>query len=484
MLNVTGAEQTNHYQHIAMEKSRLHIPLIFGLDVIHGDRTTFPVPLALSCSWDPKLIEGVARTSAVEARADGIPWVFSPMVDIARDARWGRIVESAGEDPYLGSAIAKAWVRGYQQDDLSKPGSVAVSVKHFAAYGAAIAGRDYNATDMSDITLRQVYLPPYHAAVEAGAATLMSSFNSINGVPASANPYTLTQILRKEWGFDGFVVSDWGAVSELLNHSIGPNGATVARKALVAGVDMDMEGNLYGTTLAAQVRSGVIPESVVDEATRRILRVKFALGLFEHPFTPVTPDYQPTPEKLAQARAAAAETIVLLKNDPVEGRGALLPLGKSVKTVALIGPLADSKVDMLGSWAGQGDPKFAITFRQALQERLGDRLLYAKGGEIFSAEDAAIAEAVETAKKADVVLLALGEQGDQTGEASFISICKAARRSCWRQSPPPASPSFSSSSPAGPLKSSGRGRTFPPSWKPGSPAWKPATPSPTSSSAT
>jgi beta-glucosidase len=418
MLNVTGAEQTNHYQHIAMEKSRLHIPLIFGLDVIHGDRTTFPVPLALSCSWDPKLIEGVARTSAVEARADGIPWVFSPMVDIARDARWGRIVESAGEDPYLGSAIAKAWVRGYQQDDLGKPGSVAVSVKHFAAYGAAIAGRDYNATDMSDITLRQVYLPPYHAAVEAGAATLMSSFNSINGVPASANPYTLTQILRKEWGFDGFVVSDWGAVSELLNHSIGPNGATVARKALVAGVDMDMEGNLYGTTLAAQVRSGVIPESVVDEATRRILRVKFALGLFEHPFTPVTPDYQPTPEKLAQARAAAAETIVLLKNDPVEGRGALLPLGKSVKTVALIGPLADSKVDMLGSWAGQGDPKFAITFRQALQERLGDRLLYAKGGEIFSAEDAAIAEAVETAKKADVVLLALGEQGDQTGEAS------------------------------------------------------------------
>src|SRR5271170_6489096 len=321
MLNVIGAEQTNRYQHIAMEKSRLHIPLLFGDDVIHGDRTTFPVPLALASSWDPKLVEGVARTAAVEARADGLPWVFSPMVDIARDARWGRIVESAGEDPYLGSAVARAWVKGYQQDDLSKPDSVAVSVKHFAAYGAAIAGRDYNATDMSDITLRQVYLPPYRAAVDAGAATLMSSFNSINGVPASANPYTLTQILRKEWGFQGMVVSDWGSVAELLNHAIGPDGATVARKALTAGVDMDMEGNLYATTIAAQIRSGAIPESVVDEAVRRILRVKFALGLFDHPYTPVTPEYAPTAANRAQARQVADETIVLLKNDPVEGIG-------------------------------------------------------------------------------------------------------------------------------------------------------------------
>jgi len=446
MLNVIGAEQTNRYQHIAMEKSRLHIPLLFGDDVIHGDRTTFPVPLALASSWDPKLVEGVARTAAVEARADGLPWVFSPMVDIARDARWGRIVESAGEDPYLGSAVARAWVKGYQQDDLSKPDSVAVSVKHFAAYGAAIAGRDYNATDMSDITLRQVYLPPYHAAVEAGAATLMSSFNSINGVPASANPYTLTQILRKEWGFNGFVVSDWGAVSELLNHSIGPDGATVARKALTAGVDMDMEGNLYATTIAAQIRSGAIPESVVDEAVRRILRVKFALGLFEHPYTEVTPAYQPTAEKRAQARAVAGESIVLLKNDPVEGVGSVLPLGKAAKTVALIGPLADSAKDMLGSWASQGDPKFAISLRQALQERLGDHLLYAVGCGVLSGHDEeviqhaqfidqnpaqapkeqapiddtkTIAEAVETAKKADVAILALGESADwMTGEAS------------------------------------------------------------------
>ena len=447
LLNVYGAERTNHYQHIAMEKSRLHIPLLFGMDVIHGDRTTFPVPLGLAASWDPKLVAGVARTSAVEARADGIPWVFSPMVDIGRDARWGRIVESSGEDPFLGSAIARGWVEGYQQNDLTKPDSVAVSVKHFAAYGAAIAGRDYNATDMSDITLRQVYLPPYHAAVDAGAATLMSSFNSINGVPATANPYTLTQILRKEWGFDGFVVSDWGAVAELLNHAIGPDGATVARKALEAGVDMDMEGNLYGTTIAAQVRSGQIPEPVVDEAVRRILRVKFALGLFEHPFTPVTPAYAPTAENRAQARAVAAETIVLLKNDPVEGVGSLLPLGKNAKTVALIGPLADSPKDMLGSWGALGDAKFAISLRKALEERLGDHLLYAKGCEVLAGNDAnvlrhvsfidqenppapgvteavpddakTIADAVDTAKKADVAILALGENADwMTGEAS------------------------------------------------------------------
>lgn len=433
LLNVVGAEKTNHFQHIAVEQSRLHIPLLFGDDVIHGDRTTFPVPLGLSASWDPKLISGVARTAATEARADGVNWVFSPMVDIARDARWGRIVESAGEDPFLGSALARGWVEGYQQGDLTRPDSVAVSVKHFAAYGAAIAGREYNATDMSDITLRQVYLPPYHAAVDAGAATVMSSFNSLNGVPATANPYTLTQILRKEWHFDGLVVSDWGAVAELLNHSIGPDGATVARKALTAGVDMDMEGNLYATTVAAQVRSGEIPEKVLDEAVRRILRVKFALGLFEHPYTPIAPAYTPSAANRAQARAVAAETIVLLKNDPVEGVGALLPLGKAAKTVALIGPLGDSAQEMLGSWGAEGDPKFAISVKQAFAERLGDHLLYAPGCGVLAGEDekillrgqpvpddtALIAEAVATAKKADVAVLALGESANtMTGEAA------------------------------------------------------------------
>jgi beta-glucosidase len=443
MLGVVSAEATNHYQHIAMEKSRLHIPLLFGQDVIHGHRTTFPIPLAIAASWDPSAAELVARTGATEARADGIAWVFSPMVDIARDPRWGRIVESSGEDPYLGSVMARAWVKGYQQDDLSKPDSVAVSVKHFVAYGAAIAGRDYNAADMSEITLRQVYLPPFHAAVDAGAATLMSSFNSINGIPASANAHTLTEILRNEWGFDGFVVSDWGAVAELVNHSIG-DGPTVARKALEAGVDMDMEGNLYGNVIADQVRSGKIPESVVDEAARRVLRVKFALGLFEHPYTPAGPAYDATPERRAAARKVAGETFVLLKNDPVEGVGALLPLTAKAKKVALIGPLADNRSELLGAWAVTGDPKFVITLRAALQERLGDRLLYAQGCGLLSGEDAnvlqrvrfnrplaadehlpipddakTIAEAVETAKKADVAILALGEPTNwMEGEAS------------------------------------------------------------------
>jgi beta-glucosidase len=443
MLNVVGVEATNHYQHLAVEKTRLHIPIIFGLDVIHGHRTTFPVPLALAASWDPAAAETVAHFGAVEARADGIPWVFSPMVDIARDPRWGRIIESAGEDPYLGSAMARAWVKGYQQDDLGKPDSVAVSVKHFAAYGAAIAGRDYNAVDMGEITLRQVYLEPYRAAVEAGAATVMSSFNTINGIPATANAFTLTQILRKEWGFDGLVVSDWGAVSELMNHSIG-DGPTVARKALVAGVDMDMEGNLYGIVLASQVRSGKIPESVVDEATRRILRVKFALGLFDHPYAVQGPAYDATPERRAVARKVAAETLVLLKNEPVEGAGALLPLTAKAKKVALIGPLADNQRELLGAWAVTGDPKYVVTLRQALAERLGDRLLYAPGCDLLSGEDAnmlkrvnfsgpsaadahlpipddakTIAEAVETAKKADVAILALGESTNwMEGEAS------------------------------------------------------------------
>jgi beta-glucosidase len=443
MLNVVGAEATNHYQHIAVEKTRLHIPIIFGLDVIHGHRTTFPIPLALAASWDPSATELVARTSAVEARADGIPWVFSPMVDIARDPRWGRIIESAGEDPYLGSAMARAWIKGYQQGDLSKPDSVAVSVKHFAAYGAAIAGREYNAVDMSDIMLRQVYLEPYRAAVEAGAATLMSSFNSINGVPGSANPLTLTEILRKEWGFDGFVVSDWAAVSELRQHSIGADDATVARKALEAGVDMDMEDGLYGTVIADQVRSGKIPESVVDEAVRRILRVKFALGLFEHPYTVEGPAYDATPELRAAARKVADETFVLLKNDPVEGHGPLLPLTAKAKTVALIGPLADNQQEMLGAWAGNGDPRFAVTLRQALTERLGDRLLYSEGCGILSGADAnilkrvnfngpvaadpnlavpddakTIADAIAIAQQADVVIMALGESANwMEGEA-------------------------------------------------------------------
>ncbi len=443
MLNVTDVEKINHYQHIAMEKSRLHIPIIFGLDVIHGHRTTFPVPIALAASFDTQAAETVAHTGATEARADGITWVFSPMVDIARDARWGRIIESNGEDAYLSSLMARAWVRGYQQGDLSKPDSVAACVKHYAAYGGAIAGRDYNAVELGDPTLRQVYLAPYQAAVEEGAASLMSSFNSLNGVPATANPYLLTEILRKEWGFNGFVVSDWGAVHELETHSIG-DGPTVARKALEAGVDMDMEGNLYGTVIAQQVRSGKIPEKVVDEAVRRILRVKFALGLFDHPYTTPSAPYAATPEKRAIARKVAEETFVLLKNEPVEGIGNLLPLPASLKKVALIGPLGDNQRDVIGAWSVAGDPANVVSLKTALAEKLGDKLLFAPGCGLLSGQDAnvlervnfnypagedkhlpvpdddkTIAEAVAVVKQSDVAILALGESTNwMEGEAS------------------------------------------------------------------
>ena len=380
LMNVIDAKVANHYQHLAVEQSRLHIPILFGRDVIHGHRTTFPVPLAVAASWDTQAAEtGGAvwgdRGAGRRHCAGSIRRWWTLPATRAGDGLWNR----AGEDPYLGSAMARAWVKGYQQGDLSKPDSVAVNVKHFAAYGAPIGGRDYNAVDMSEIMLRQVYLEPYRAAVEAGAASLMSSFNSINGVPASANPFTLTQVLRKEWGFEGFVDSDWGAVGELRNHSMGADDATVARKALEAGVDMDMEGSLYGTVIAAQVRAGKIPESVVDEAVRRVLRVKFALGLFDHPYTAEGPAYEATPERRAAARKVADETFVLLKNDPVEGVGALLPLTAKAKKVALIGPMADNQREMLGAWAVTGDPKYVVTLRTALAERLGDRLLYAQG---------------------------------------------------------------------------------------------------------
>jgi beta-glucosidase len=420
LFNVTGAQATNHYQHIAVEKSRLHIPLLFGLDVIHGQHTTFPVPLAMAASFDPSIVEQASHLAAQESRQDGVNWVFSPMVDIARDARWGRIVESAGEDPYLGSAIARAYIRGYQQGDLSKPDSVAASVKHFAAYGAAEAGRDYNTTDMSEIRLRQVYLPPYKAAVDEGAATIMSSFNAINGVPATANPFTLTKILRKEWGFDGLVVSDYGAVGELMKHGIAGDGATAARKAVTAGVDMDMESNLYHTRLAALVQGGQVPMPVIDEAVRRILRVKFALGLFEHPYTDenVAP-YEPTPEKRELTRKAAEESFVLLKNEAIPGTGRLLPLASDLKSVALIGPLADDADNMLGSWGSQGNPKNVVTLRAALEQRLGKKLTYVKGTEILGTDNSGFAAAVAAAKNASLVVLALGEAGNtMTGEAT------------------------------------------------------------------
>src|SRR6266478_7738328 len=282
LFNITTAREVNAFQRIVVEQSRLHIPLLFGLDVIHGFRTEFPIPLGLASSWDPELVEQTARIAARETSASGIRWAFSPMVDIARDARWGRMTEGAGEDPYLGSALARAYVRGYQGERLDAADSIAACPKHYVGYGAAEGGRDYNTVELSEHTLRQFYLPPFRAAVDAGAATLMSAFNSLNGVPTSANPFTLRQILRKEWGFQGLVDSDWTSVAELLGHGIANDGAAAARKAFLGGVDMDMASSLYHENLAQLVRSGEVPEAAVDEAVRRALRVKFELGLFEH----------------------------------------------------------------------------------------------------------------------------------------------------------------------------------------------------------
>lgn len=409
---VFDIKRTNQFQRDAVEKSRLHIPLLFGLDVIHGYRTIFPVPLGLAASFDPDLVRATARMAAKEASADGIRWTYSPMVDIARDARWGRIAEGAGESPWLGATLARAYVQGYQGQHLSDPDSIAACVKHFAAYGAVIAGREYNAAEVPDIILRQVYLPPYQAAVDAGAVTVMSALSSLNSVPESADPYTLTQILRHEWGFEGFVVSDWGSISELMNHGIALDESTAAREAIEAGVDMDMVGNAYHSQLAELVRSGAVPESVLDEAVRRVLRVKFALGLFQHPYADESAaPYVATPQKRALARRAAEESFVLLQNAPTPNQRPVLPIGSQIRKIALIGPFADSQVQMLGSWSA-GNPRDAVTLRTALAQRMkahGGELLFAQGTQILTSSRAGFAAAKKAAQESDVVILALGE---------------------------------------------------------------------------
>jgi len=422
LFNITTAREVNPYQHIAVEESRLHIPLLFGLDVIHGFRTEFPIPLGLASSWDPQLVERAARVAAREASASGIRWTFSPVVDIARDARWGRMAEGSGEDPYLGSAMASAYVRGYQGTRLDAADSIAACPKHFVGYGAAEGGRDYNSVELSEHTLRQFYLPPFHAAIDAGAATLMSAFNSLNGIPASANPFTLKQILRGEWGFQGIVDSDWTSVAELLAHGIANDGATAARKALLGGVDMDMASSLYHDHLTQLVRSGEVPGVAVDEAVRRVLRVKFALGLFEHPYSDESKEAAAMlqAESLTLARTAAEQSFVLLKNRSSPGGAPILPLSTETRTVALIGPLADDQDNMLGSWTARGRAEDVVTLRAALRQKLGaDRLRYAKGTEIIGGSDDQIAEAVLAGEQADVVILALGEDAPgMTGEAA------------------------------------------------------------------
>ncbi len=417
MLNVPAA-RIHAYQQAAVEKSRLHIPLLFGSDVIHGYRTVYPVPLALAASFDPDLIASLARTAAEEASSTGIRWFYSPMVDISRDARWGRSVEGAGEDAFLGAAMARAYVRGYQNDRLSQPDSVAATIKHFAAYGAAEAGREYNTTDMSLSRLFQDYLPPYKSGVGAGTASVMSAFNALNGVPSTANPYLLGTLLRRQWGFDGIVVSDYTAIMELINHGVALDAATATEKAINAGVDVDMMSHFYDTQLPALIRSGRVSMAEVDEAVRRVLSLKFALGLFDHPYPTQSEVTAVTPERRALALRAAEESIVLLQNKSVSGTP-LLPLEPGAK-IALIGPLADNPREMVGSSSGVYRDSDVVTLRAALEEQAsaaGGSVLYAQGTQILSNSDAGFGAAEQIAGQSDVIVLALGESGSMSGEA-------------------------------------------------------------------
>lgn len=432
VMNLFGAEATCALQRQAVEESRLGIPLLFALDVIHGFRTIFPVPLAEAATFDPQLAEQTARVAALEASAAGLHWTFAPMVDIARDARWGRIVEGSGEDPYLGSLMAAARVRGFQGKDLREPSTIMACAKHFVAYGGAEGGRDYNTVDLSERTLREVYLPPFEAAVRAGALSVMSAFNEIGGIPASADRRLLTDVLRGEWGFEGLVVSDYTAIWELLFHGIAADSAEAGRKALVAGVDMDMVSGIYVHKLAEEVRSGRLPEAVVDEAVRRVLRVKYRLGLFEDPYR-----YCRDPERERRlllaaehrrlAREVATKAIVLLKNE-----GNLLPLADTLRTLAVIGALATDSASVLGPWAATGRPGEAVTILEGLRAALPQtRVLYAPGypeappggfqeivATALSPDTSRFAEAVAVAAQADVVLLVLGEHRELSGEAA------------------------------------------------------------------
>lgn len=426
-------------QKMAVEETRLKIPLIFGYDVIHGHKTTFPINLGLAASWNMDLIERCARAAAEEASADGLNWTFSPMLDIARDPRWGRVSEGAGEDPYLGSLIAQAMVRGYQGPDFSKPDRIMACVKHFALYGAAEAGRDYNTVDMSKQRMYNEYLPPYKAAVDAGAASVMSSFNEIDGVPASGNKWLITDLLRKQWGFKGFVVTDYTAINEMISHGMGDD-RKVGELSLNAGIDMDMVGEIFLKYGAELVKSGRVAESQVDAACRRVLEAKYKLGLFKDPYRFVSDEHFQdkimSPEKLALAKEAAAKSIVLLKNDKQT-----LPLSPD-KKIAFIGPLVKDQRNLLGSWCAAGNEKKCVSIWQALESKFGkDKFSYALGCNLI--DDPVLVkkltsdgvklefdkrpakelreEAVKVASQADVLVLALGENSDMSGEAASRS---------------------------------------------------------------
>src|SRR3989442_1951279 len=427
-LNLTGAAATRETQRVAVTESRLRIPLLLGYDVIHGYRTTFPIPLAEASTWDPAAVEATAHAAAREAAAAGVNWTFAPMVDIARDPRWGRIAEGAGEDPYRGSAMAAARVRGFQGRDLRAPDAVMATVKHFAAYGGAEGGRDYNTVDVSERTLREIYLPPYRAGVDAGAGSIMTSFNEIGGIPSHANRGLVTTLLRGEWKFPGFVVSDWTGVEELRNHGVAGSRTDAGEVALEAGVDMDMVSGIYLEDVPALVRAGGIPIAAVDAAVRRVRAGKRALGLFDDPYRGSSVERERSvllaPEQRQLARRVAQAAIVLLKND-----GNLLPLGPTRHTLAVIGPLADDHVAALGSWAGRGDPRDAVTPLEGIKTRAGTgtEVRYAKGCGIVDTATGGFVEAVALARQANVALLVLGEAGDMSGEAASPSSPRVPR---------------------------------------------------------
>lgn len=434
-LNVRGVKNVNELQRVAVEQSRLGIPLLFAFDVIHGYRTIFPIPLGETASWDPEVVERAAAVAAAEAKAAGLHWTFAPMVDIARDARWGRIAEGAGEDPFLGAAMARARVRGFQGDDYSLPDRVIACAKHWVAYGAAEAGRDYNTTDVSEHTLRTIYFPPFKAAVDAGVGSFMSAFNDLNGVPTSGNPFTLTEVLREEWRFDGLVVSDYRSVVEMINHGFAADEADAAAHALTAGVDMEMVSRSYVTEGPRLVKDGRLPLAAVDEAVRRVLRVKFRAGIFDRPYADESREAATImkPEFRAAARTAAARSMVLLKND-----GDVLPLSPSIQRLAVIGPLADARAEMMGNWTGDGRQEDVVTILEGIRSAVssGTRVSHAKGveidvkmlmagaspeGEARTGPDgtsAGIDEAVRLARSADATVLVIGETGAMSGEAA------------------------------------------------------------------
>lgn len=420
-LGINGAAETGRIQRIAMEETRMKIPVLFGADIIHGFRTITPIPLAEASSWNPDLVEHSARIAAIEGSAAGVHWNYAPMVDIARDPRWGRIAEGSGEDPYLGSVMAAARVRGFQGNNLLEYGSLLACAKHFAAYGGAEAGRDYNTVDMSERTLREIYLPPYKAAIDAGAWTLMSAFNEIGGAPSSGSYWLMTDLLRKEWEFKGLVVSDYTAIMELLNHRIAKDSTEAGIVGLSAGVDIDMVSRIYIYKLAEAVRSGTLSEEIVNEAVRRVLRVKFAYGLFDDPYRNAKPEKEKElllhKDHRAVALEMARQSIVLLKNEK-----SILPLEKSIKKIALIGPLAgkEHRRDLAGAWAWVQNPDDVVSVIDGIKNKISSstKLLYDKGCEIESDSGARFEQAVKLAKQSDVVVVVLGEPQRLSGEAA------------------------------------------------------------------